>query len=469
MHPFLNPSITLPFLKNYITDPTRLERLSDEQLQRYRDHALRRIIMYASTVPLYEERYAAAHVKASDINGIRDITKLPFISKQDLRDNYPDRIIPRSYNKKDTYVVCTGGTTGKSVSIYTDFQTILRAVGPVMAETRYFNLNLRKLRYASIGNFGRYRIDRVVRDEFYPRLRPFYSPKNTLNIDVGTPVKEIMERLDQFKPDLIFTYPTLFQHLAFLKKKGYGEHVQPKYLQVAGDILDEYIRSYVEDAFGVRLYNVYPSVEAQANIAFECKKGNWHLHSDFFHLEAVDKNNELVAPGERGHLVLTRLWGRGTPIIRYTGMDDWVTLSDNEHCTCGLHSVILKKPVEGRMRTNIVLPGGKVFPPGAFCFIEPIIHDLHTFKIQQYQVVQRKLNEIEVLLVIDEDLRNIGASVDQIKERIQKVYQEKTGPEVTITVKEVSQIPWESTSGKPAPIVISYVSRDEGYKQLDKA
>lgn len=469
MHPLLNPAISLPFLKNYLADPGRIQRLSPEQLQRYRNRALRNIISYASTVPLYDDAYKKTHLDISNIRGIPDIVNHPFISKQDIQNNFPHNIIPHTYNKKYAYVVSTGGTSGKPVSLYTDFQTILRAMGPLLAQMRYFKLPIRKIRIAHIGNFNRYRIDGVVQERFFPYMKRVYRLENSLNIDVNEPVKTIMEKLNGFKPDLIISYPALFQHLAFLKKKGYGEHVSPTLLQVGGDILDEYTRQYVEDAFGCRLLNIYPSVEAQANIAFECFEGSWHIHSDFFHVEAVDQNQDLVACGERGHLVLTRLWGKGTPIIRYTGMDDWVSLAEeNETCSCGLRSPLFKRPVEGRMRTNIVLPNGKVFPPGAFCFIEPVLHDLKTYKVKQYQIIQKKINEIEILLVIDEDLRSSGASVEKIAEEITKMYQTKTGPEVTIRVREVAEIKAEPNSGKPAPIVISFVSREEGYRQLNK-
>ncbi|MFH1101694.1 MAG: hypothetical protein V1726_06640 [Methanobacteriota archaeon] len=468
MNPFLNPFITLPFIKNYLADPTRIERLSKTQLERYRDKTLRKIISYAATVPLYSQKYKEAKINPKQIKQITDITKHPFISKQDLRNNYPDNIIPQNYNKQQGHIVSTGGTSGKPVSIYTDFTTMLRATGPLLAQMHYFKLNLRKTRIAHIGNFNRYRIDGVMQEHFFPQVKRVYHVENSLNIDVNEPVKSIINKLNTFKPDLIISYPTLFQHLAFLKKKGYGEHINPTLLQVGGDILDDYIRHYVEDAFGCDLLNIYPSVEAQACIAFECHKRNWHIHKDFFHIEAINEHNDLVAPGERGHIVISRLWGKGTPILRYTGMDDWVTLSDDEKCSCGLQSPIFKKPVEGRMRANIVLPNGTVFPPGAFCFIEPVLNDLKTFKIKQYQVVQTKINEIEILLVIDEDLRTIGPSFEELASRIKKIYQQKTGPEVTITIREVSEIKSDPKTGKPAPIVISYVSRDEGYKQLNK-
>ncbi|RLI64291.1 MAG: hypothetical protein DRO67_04310 [Candidatus Asgardarchaeum californiense] len=468
MNPFLNPLITIPFLKNYIADSNRMQRLTTRQLERYRDKALRKIVRYAYTVPIYHKKYKEAGIHPDDIKGIKDITRLPFISKQDLRENYPDGLIPITHNKKKAYVISTGGTTGKPVSIYTDFTTMLRAIGPNLAEMKYFNMNPRKSKIAHIGNFSRYRIDSISRDSFLPHLKYFYSLDNVLNIDVNEPIKNILEKLNRFEPDLIISYPAIFQHLAFLKKKGYGENVNPKLLHVGGAILDEYTRSYVEDAFNCKLLNIYQSVEAQASIAFECYERNWHIHSDFFHVESVDEDMNLVAPGERGHIVITRLWGGGTPIIRYTGMDDWVTLSDEgERCNCGLRSPIFKKPVEGRMRANIVLPDGRVFPPGAFCFISPVLHDLKTYKVKQYQIVQKKVDEIEILLVIDEDLRNIGPSVQEIADKIKEAYVNKIGNGVKITVKEVKEIKGDEKSNKPPPIVITQVETKEGYKHLE--
>ncbi len=468
MNPLLNPQITLPLIKNYFTDPTRHERLSPTQLQKYRTKKFRKILSYAATVPLYHKKYIEAHIHPTEVTQLSEITTLPYVTKQDITKGFPDSIIPSNYNKNNAHIVSTGGTTGKPVSIYTDFQTMLRALGPILYQMHYYKLHPRKTRIAHLGNFNRYRIDHVAQHHFLPHLRHVTNLDNVLNLDVNTPVPHMMQQLNSFQPDLIISYPAIFQHLAFLKKKGHGDHVNPRLLQVGGAILDEYTRRYVENAFNCPLRNIYLSVEAQACIAFECQEKHWHIHSDFFHLEAINDHNQLVAPGERGHIVITRLFGKGTPIIRYTGMDDWITLSDNEHCSCGLKSPILKKPVEGRMRANIILPNGKVFPPGAFCFISPVLHELNTYKVKQFQIVQKKIDEIQILLVIDKDLRTIGPSFTKIAEEIRKKYQEKTGPTVTITVTEVPEIKGDKKSNKPAPIVISHVQPNEAYKTLDQ-
>jgi phenylacetate-coenzyme A ligase PaaK-like adenylate-forming protein len=206
------------------------------------------------------------------------------------------------------------------------------------------------------------------------------------------------------------------------------------------------------------MFNTYASCESGAEIAFECTERNWHIHADFFHLEAVDENMELVGPDERGRLVITKLWGSGTPVIRYTGMEDWITVGNGEKCSCGLKSPIFGKPVEGRVNSNIVLPDGRVFPPSAFLFISDVLHELKTFKVKRFQIVQNKVDEIDILLVIDEDLIDREPSFNEIARKIQKIYQGKTGPDVAIAVREVGEIKDDPNTGKPAPIVVSYVN-----------
>lgn len=467
MNPLWNPSISLPLLKSIISDPKRLQKLKPDQIHRYKDKSFKKMIKYAYQVPLYHQKYKKAGIHPADIKGINDITKIPFITKDDIKTHFPDNILPTSYNKKKSHVICTGGTTGKPLCIYTDFYTIAKSSFPMMRELSLLGFkNLTKIKFAHIGNFNPYRIDLVAEQHFQKYLRFLLSKKNTLNIDVNNPVSEIMEKINQFKPDVIMTYPATFQHLAYLKRRGKGKQVNPSLCWTGGAILDEYTRSYVEDAFQCRLLNIYPSVEAGADIAFECKNGTWHVHDDFFHLEAIDENNNIVSEGKRGHIVITRLWGRGTPIIRYNGMDDWVKLKHEEDCSCGLNTTVIDGGVEGRKRANIILPNGKIFPPGAFCFITPVLNRLNTFKVKQYQIIQQELDEIEVLLVIDRSLRHVGPSVKRIMEDIKKIYQEKTGQAVTITIKEVDEIIHPKDRSKPPPIVISHVSQDEGYKTL---
>jgi len=467
MNPLLNPYTSYKLLRELLVNNRRLYNLESKKTKRYIDNSFKKLIKYAYTIPMYHDKYKKAGVHPSDIKGIKDIEKIPFISKKELVDNYPDGIIPNNYNKNQGFVICTGGTTGKPVSLYTDFLTMGLSASVTIRELKYFKLNWRKSKIVHIGNFNQYRIDKISEENFQSHVKKVFSLKNVVNMDVNTPIIELVNTLDKIRPDIIICYPGVYQHMAHVMRKGYGKNIKPKLMWIGGAILDNYTREYVESAFGCKLLNIYNSVEAGTEIAFECRKGTWHINSDYFKIEAINDNNEIVQNGERGHIVITKLLANGTPIIRYTGMDDWLRINPSKKCECGITSPEIIGGVEGRRRANIVLPNGKVFPPGAFCFITPVLHKLNTFKVKQYQIVQKTIDEIYILLVIDEDERNIGPSFEEIAKNIKKIYQQKVGPEVTITVKEVKEIKHDKDASKPAPIVVSHVSRKKGYDTLE--
>ena len=270
-----------------------------------------------------------------------------------------------------------------------------------------------------------------------------------------------MKKLDEFRPDSILTYPVTYQNLAYLKNKGFGKNVNPKVLVVSGYILDDYTRSYVEEAFGCKMYNGYGAAEtsSEAPIAFECKHNKWHVNYDFFHVETINKNMELVESGKNGHIVVTRLFGKATPLIRYTGLDDWVTLTEDYECSCGFCTPLFKDGVEGRKDTSVILPDGRVFPSASFAILSVVLNRLKTRKVLQFQIIQKKLEEIDILLIIDEDLRDKDPPIDVLFDKIKEVYQKKVGPNVAINIKEVKEI--KSRPNKPAPLVISKLTREE--------
>jgi len=462
MNEFLNPKTAIPFIKNLIFDPGRLRRFSPERMHKFRDKALRKMIRYAYTVPLYHKKYKAAGIHPSDIKRIKDIEKLPFITKKDITNHFPNDITPIDYDVKKAHIVCTSGSTGKPVTFYTDFSTLSKGVGIYLRGLNELDLHWRKSRVAHVGNFSQNKADSAFEKGFLSKSRSFYHHNNHLSLNNFEPMPDIIKKLDKFKPDMILSYPVTFKNLASLKNKGYGRNINPKVLAVGGYVLDEYTRKYVEDAFNCRMLNVYSSAESGADIAFECMDGTWHINYDFYHVESVDENMVPVDEEKLGHIVLTRLFGKGTPMVRYTGMDDWITLSKEHSCDCGLRTPILKGGIKGRMSTSVILPDGRVFPSASFAFISVLLNDLKTKKVEQFQIVQKKLDEIDILIIIDDNLRDVGESVDSIFKSIQDAYRKKVGPKVDINVKEVKEI--KSTPGKPSPLVISNVKLEDSYE-----
>jgi len=467
MNPFLNPITLIPFLKNYFTIPAQLHKKNPEYIKKYRDKSFKKIVKYAYTIPVYHRKYKKAGVHPNDIRGIEDIGKLPFITKKDFIENFPEGLRPVNYDIKNARVVSTSGSTGKPVSFYIDFPTLSESVcfGTVR-EGIYFGYKWRKMKLVSLGNFSRGKADHVFEELLSSKSKPFRNSNNYLTMNAFDEPKVIIKKLDEFKPDYIITYPVTLQELAYFKKKGYGKNIKPKVLVSSGYVLDEYTRSYVEDAFDCNVVNDYTSAEGFSDISIECLEKTWHINYDAFHIEAIDEENNIVSPGKKGHVVMTRLFGRATPFIRYTGMDDWVTIISEYECSCGIKTPILKNGIEGRQSTSIVLPNGHVIPSASFAIVSLILRDLKTFKVTQFQIIQKKIDDVDILLVIDENLRDVGPSVESIFKKIKDGYEESFGSDIKFNVKEVDKI--KSPKGKPLPLVISKIKPEEGFKITEK-
>ncbi|MFA5103084.1 MAG: hypothetical protein WC525_08005 [Candidatus Thermoplasmatota archaeon] len=465
MNPFLNPFNSLPFLKNYVKAPQRLLKYDRKKMQTYRDKVFRTLIRYAYTVPLYHKKYKAVGITPDAIKGIKDITKLPFITKKDIVENYPEGVVPVGYDRRKASVAYTSGSTGKPVSVFLDFPTLSQGLLLSVRQGITYGYSPRTAKIASVGTFNQGRIDRVYDDAILAHTKIFRRSNNYLSMNAFDPIKEIITKLNEFQPDIIYTYPIVLQHLAYFKKKGHGEHINPKILQVGGYSMDEYTRKYIQNVFRCPTVNLYQSVEACGTITYECLQGTWHINHDFYEVEAIDENMQIVHPGERGHIVVTRLFGRGTPIIRYTGMDDWVTLLPECKCPCGVQTPIFKNGVEGRISARVILPDGRVYPAQSFEMVSMVLNELKTYKITQFQIIQHTLDDLEINLVVDNDLRDTAPSLELIFKKIYERYREKCGPTVNIIVKEVQEI--KSPPNKPTPLVLSKIKLEDGYKILE--
>ena len=465
MNPFLNPISGLPFLKYFLFDTGRIKRLSPKDMDKHRNKSLRKIVKYAYTVPLYHKKYREANIHPDDIKEISDIEKLPFVTRKDIDDNYPDGIVPEGYNKKKAQLLNTSGSTGKPVSFFTDFKTMAESVPITIRGWQMYKLNWRKSRFAYILNYGTnslYNVHSISKNVIHSNVNSIIPLKNHQYFDILAPLKIIIKKLDEFKPDFIVSNPDTYYHLAFLKNKGYGKNINPKILATGGSILDINTRKYIQDSFGCNMHELYGSVESSSVISIECFKRCWHIQHDYYHIEAVDENGHSVEPNKKGKIVLTRLYGKGTPFVRYTGLDDTIMLSSDYKCDCGLNSPIFKGGIEGRPSLhNIILKDGRLIPAPLFSFVPIILKELKTMKIKQYQIIQKNIDEIGILIEIDENLRNIGPSIGMIFDKIEEAYKNIVGPDVKLSLKEVKKI--KISKDKPFSNVISYVKPEDVY------
>ena len=454
--PFLNPLFLTRVLKSYLSDVNRVWHTSLKDLRKYQNTMFRKMVQYAYTIPLYHEKYKQAGVHPRDIHGISDIDKLPLISKDDLRSYYPEGILPKGSTQQG-FLLSTSGSTGKPVFFYCDHFSAIKRLEGFVRTLRAYGGDWRKSKTALIIDLAPGSVEHATYQEStIPVLQHFLTLENIKYISLDEKPEEILRQLNHFQPEFLGSDPNMLQKLAVLKNKGKGAHVKPQVLFAGGSMLDSYTKQYVEQAFGTRLYDVYGSTEA-GPMAFECVEGGYyHVQSDFVYMECMDEQNNPVSHGKPGHLVITRLYGKGTPIIRYTGIEDIIVPVEQE-THCGITTEMLSR-IEGRSADMLVLPNGQLLSPLTITGIPAkVMQQYNSYKIDQFQIIQHAADDIEIVVVINEMRRHQGIPVVSLIKELHNHFQLQLGNDISIRVHEVPHIQPETRSDY-VKVVISHVN-----------
>jgi len=461
MNPLLNPILLGKIARSYLFDINRIWKYNEEEIRKYQDKQLRKIVEYAYTVPLYHKKYRDAGIHPKDIRGIKDIEKLPFVTKKDFRGKTAEMLLPEGANIKNYSMASTSGSTGQPVTLYSDPYTVFKTFIGFIRMIREHNINWRKTRMALIADLSPDSAEEIYfRKTALPNLKLFFNIDNIRAFHVGEKPEKLIKQLEKFDPEFIGGYPGILNILAILKRQGAGKKLNPRVLATSGAIVDDYTRKYIRNAFDADVFDVYGATECSP-MAFQCRNGNYHIHSDFAYIEFMDFEKKEAVSGDGGNIIVTRLFGRGTPVVRYTGISDFL-IESKRKCDCDINTPIIER-IEGRQVDSIVLPDGDLIPPSAFTGIpHKVMHNLKTDKINRFQIIQHNINEVEILIVIDKNLKNIGPKVSEIKKELKKAFEKKLGEGIKIVVSEVEQITMvRPGSATPPPVAISKVKRQQ--------
>jgi len=438
MNQLYNPVFLSKILKSYFFDIDRLGTISKKELEEFRDKRFRKIVNYAYTVPMYHDLYKKAGVHPDDIRGIKDIERLPLVSKDDLQKYYPDGLVSSKIKKEKLIKVSTSGTTGRSLSIFVDLHDIVTGLFAYIRMINDHGINWRKDRMTIVGDFAPHTVESgYINRGIFSKMQNSFLFKNMQWLDTNDELEELIEKINKFKPDFLGGYVGLLGHLAILKEKGLGKDISPRVIGTTGSVVDESLRKFICETFGAEVFETYASTEA-GPIAFQCKHGSYHILDDMVHLEIIERGR-YVSPGTPGHVAVTKLYGVGTPIIRYTAMNDIAAFSSKK-CDCRLSGHLLEK-VYGRDILSIYLPDGRVMLPASTTQIfSRVLYELKTNKVKDVQVTQHDFKNIEIKVKINHDIKDEGSSVEDVLGLIKKGFQEKIGPDVKIDINEVKEI-----------------------------
>ncbi|MFH1100408.1 MAG: hypothetical protein V1726_00020 [Methanobacteriota archaeon] len=440
MNPYVHPVFFAKALKAYLRDRSRLRRWDDDRIRRYQDKRLRHLVDWAyHTVPMYRAKYRDAGVHPQDIHGVKDIGRLPLVSKEDFFAFYPDGLVSSKAKRKQLIEISTSGTTGKKLALYVDlFDVVVGLLAYLQALTEH-GLNWRKDKLSIIGDFASHTAETgYIQRGIQAQTGTRFLFKNVQWLNTNDPPKQVMEELNRFQPDFVGGYAGMLGHLALLKEQGFGEDVSPRCIGSTGSVLDPSLRRFIGESFGASVFEVYGATES-GPLAFECMEGCYHVYSDLVYLEVLGRDGQQVGTGEPSRLVVTKLYGGGTPIIRYVAVND-IIASRSKPCGCGVSGSLLQR-IYGRDDLALYLPNGRVLLASSFSEIySRVLYELKTTKLKETRVLQPSMTEVEVQVVIDPELCDVGASVDAILSLLQKGFEDKVGPGVEVRVREVREV-----------------------------
>lgn len=333
-------------------------------------------------VPFYKRKMDQKGIRPEDIKSIDDITKLPFTTKHDLRDEYPFGLqaVPMNEIKR---IHASSGTTGKPVvGTYTqkDLDNWAECVARVLAVGDIGPGDVVQVSYGYglfTGGLGAH--DGVA------KLGAIQLPTSS-----GNSEKQVMLMQD-FGTTALCCTPSYALHLTEVMEKC-GIKKEDLKLRVGFFGAEPWtwgIRRELEAKLGIKAIDIYGLTEMSGpGVGGECQyQDGTHVWEDMFYPEIINPDTlEPVAPGERGELVFTSLCKEAMPIIRYRTRD--LTHLIYEKCRCGRTAVRIGK-ILGRSDDMLIIRGVNVFPSQ----IEAILTEFPAFTPQYFITVDRKHNE----------------------------------------------------------------------------
>ncbi|MDR1390237.1 MAG: phenylacetate--CoA ligase [Treponema sp.] len=395
-------------------------------------------------VPFYRRKMDALGVRAADIGCLQDIEKLPFTTKDDLREMYPhgllacpkDRIIE---------VHMSSGTTGK----------------PVVDEYTLADINIWREAMARTMAAGGCTKDDIVQNCYGYGLftggpGAHYGAlaigAEVLPMSSGNTARQLMVMQD-FGSTMLTCTPS---YALFMAEEAADAGIDLRGLPISkgcfgAEPWSENMRKEIEKRYGMKAYDIYGLTEIIGpGVSFECEAQNGlHINEDLFFPEVINpETGTHTAPGEKGELVFTTLTKEGTPLLRYRTRD--ITYLMEEPCSCGRTTVRMHR-LFGRTDDMLIIRGVNVFPSQ----IEHALFEIEGTEPQYVIVVDRgatHLDEVELQVEVKQEFfSDETKNLESLRTKIQNVMKSKL--QIGVRVKLVEPKTIERSIGKAKRVI----------------
>lgn len=332
-----------------------IECASREQIRAWQDERLVRTVKHVyDNVPYYRNMMEEKGVTPSDIKSVDDLHKLPFLTKDDLRDAYPYGLLAVPLSDA-VRIQSTSGTTGRRVvAFYTQHDLDLwddccaraiMAAGGTKDDVVHVSYGYGLFTGGPGLNGGSHKVGSL-----------------TLPMSSGNTDRQIQFMIDLGSAILCCT-PSYAAYLAeTICERGLQDKIKLKAGIFGAEAWSEEMRRDIQDKLGIKAYDIYGLTEISGpGVSFECSaQTGMHINEDHFIAEIIDpKTGEVLPDGEKGELVFTSITKQAFPLLRYRTRD--ICVLSHEKCSCGRTHVKMTKPM-GRSDDMLIVKGVNVFP-----------------------------------------------------------------------------------------------------------
>ena len=390
------------------------ECMSRDEMTNLQSARLRKLVDYVyHNVEFYRKKMQKIGMLPGDIKGIEDITKLPFTTKDDLRDNYPFGLFAVP-NSEIVRIHASSGTTGKATVVgYTrkDLDIWAECVARCMTMAGVGKNDVIQIAYGYglfTGGLGAHNGAEKIGATVVPMSTGNSKKLTTMMIDFGATA--------------IACTPSYLLYISeVLEQEGLLDQIKLKSAICGAEPWTEKMREELERKLNVTAHDIYGLSEIMGpGVACDCKfhKG-LHVCEDHFYPEILcPETLQPVADGELGELAFTTLTKEGIPLIRYRTKD--LTSISHEKCECGRTSARISR-FKGRVDDMLIIRGVNVFPSQ----IEAALVEVKEVTPHYMMIVDRVNNldtlEIQVELANEyytDEIRGIEAMTKKISHAI---------------------------------------------------
>ncbi|MFT4940008.1 MAG: phenylacetate-CoA ligase [Paraglaciecola sp.] len=379
-------------------------------------------------VPYYQQVIDQAGLSVSDITSVGDLSKLPFLTKQLIKDNFEQL---KSSIAGPLSRFNTGGSSGSPLIFLLGNERVSHDVAEKWRATRWWDVDIGDKEIVAWGSpieLGGQDKIKLFRDAlFRSQLIPAFDMDERKLLG-------FIDKIRDVKPAMLFGYPSVFDLIAKTAEK-HGISVSNLGIKVAfvtSERLYPYQRENIERVFGCPVANGYGGRDA-GFIAHQCPSGGMHLSAEDLIVEIIDPQGKVLPAGEAGEIVVTHMATCEFPFVRYrTG--DVGTLS-TKSCACGRGLPMLES-IEGRSTDFVIAADGTIMHGLALIYVLRELEGVSDFKITQESL---QLTRIQVV--------GSPSYNQQVEQKIVAGIKARLGQEVTIEVTQVSEIEAEK-SGK---------------------